>query len=94
MVQAMYKRVTRFTSRGKSGHGGSVSGRMFTTDSYAMEEGRINRGVSFTFPHSSPRLSLSSSRSGPTFKSLQQFNLGPLPGSLTPSRFQGALPGN
>ena len=84
-MRATYKRVTRYASRGRSGNGGSVSGRKFTTDSYAMEEGHVNGGV-FTSPHSSPRSSLSSPRPGSTFKSLQRFNLGLLPGSSTPSR--------
>ena len=76
------KRVTRYASRGRYGNGGSTTGRKFTTESYAMEEGHAGGGVS-TSPRSSPRSSLSSSRSGSTFKPLQRFNLGLLPGSST-----------
>ena len=83
-VRATYKWITRYASKGRSGNGGSVPGRKFTTDSYAMEEGQVNGGV-FTSPRSSPRSSLSSPRPGSTFKSLQRFNLGLLPGSSTPS---------
>jgi len=84
-LRATCKRVTRYSSRGRSSNGGSISGRKFTTDSYDMEEGHANGGV-FTSPRSSPRSSLSSSRSASTFKSLQRFNLGLLPGSSVPSR--------
>lgn len=84
-LRATCKRITRYASRGRYANGGYAAGRKFATDGYAMEEGHANGGV-FTSPRSSPRPSLSSSRSGSTFKPLQRFSLGLLPGSSTPSR--------
>jgi Golgi apyrase len=84
-LRATFKRITRYASRGRSGNGGHGAGRKLTTDSYAMEEGHANGGV-FTSPHSSPRSSLSNSRSGSTFKPLQRLTLGLIPGSSSPSR--------
>ena len=84
-LRATFKRIRRYTLRGRSGTGGHAAGRKLTTDSYAMEEGHANGGV-FTSPHSSPRSSLSNSRSGSTFKPLQRLTLGPIPGSSSPSR--------
>ena len=82
-LRATLKRVVRFTSRG--GNGGYVGGRKFAADSYAMEEGHANGDV-FTSPRSSPRSSLSNSRSGSTFKPLQRLTVGLLSGSSPPSR--------
>ena len=84
-LRATCKRTMRYASRGWRGNGGYATGRKFTSASYAMEEGHANGGV-FTSPRTSPRSSSSSSRSGSTFKPLQRFTLGLLPGSLPPSR--------
>ena len=82
-LRATFKRIARYTSRGRYGNGGYMTGRKGTPDGYAMEEGYANGGV-FTSPRASPRSSSSSSRSGSTFK-LQRLN-GLLPGSSSPSR--------
>jgi len=84
-LRATFKRVVRYTSRGWHGNGGHVTGKKFTSDSYAMEEGHANGRV-FASPRSSPRSSLSNSRSGSTLKPLQRLTLGLLPGSSSPSR--------
>ena len=76
------KRITRYASRGRYGNGGSATGRKFTTESYAIEEAHANGGV-FMSLRSLPHSSLSSSRSGSTFKPLQRFNLSLPPGSST-----------
>jgi len=83
-LRATFKRVARYASRAGCGNSGHA-GRVFTSDIYAMEEGYANGRV-FASPRSSPRSSLSNSRSGPTFKPLQRFTLGLLPGSSSPSR--------
>ena len=79
-LRATFKRITRHTSRGRHGNGGYTAGRKITSESYAMEEGHAN-GIIFASPRSSPRSSLSSTRSSSNFKTLQRF-----PGPSSPSR--------
>jgi golgi apyrase len=79
-LRATFKRVARYASRGRPGNGGYTAGRKITSDSYAMEEGWAN-GEVFTSPRSSPRSSLSNTRSSSTFKPLQRLTVGLLPGS-------------
>ena len=69
-LRATFKRITGYTSRGRSKNGGHAAGRKLTTDSYAMDEGHANGGV-FASPRSSPRSSSSSSGSGSIFEPLQ-----------------------
>lgn len=84
-LRATFKRAGRYASRGRRGNGGHTVGKKFTADSYAMEEGHAN-GEIYASPRSSPRSSLSSTRSGSSFKPLQRITVGLLPGSSSPSR--------
>ena len=79
-LRATFKRIGRYASRGRPGNGGYTAGRKITSDSYAMEEGCAS-GELFTSPRSSPRSSLSNTRSSSTFKPLQRFTVNLLPGS-------------
>jgi hypothetical protein len=49
-LQAMFKRITRYASRGRSGNGGHVAGRKLTTDSYAIEEGHADGSLPLVGP--------------------------------------------